>query len=108
MYWLNSLLDPIDPLEYQTDERPSTIVLRPNGCLGGVSCATFQEALESALTLTTDTVVVDMLWVDSVPAEGIMSLLAGLERATELGKTLSLRSLDVDTHAALEAQLADS
>ncbi|MCD8489247.1 MAG: hypothetical protein LRZ84_21550 [Desertifilum sp.] len=106
MYLVNHLLDSFIPPN-ERDERPSTIVLRPNGCLSGLSCETFQEALESALEWTTDTVVVDMLWVESVPAEGISSLMAGLERATALGKTLSLRSLDVDTHATLEAWLAE-
>lgn len=83
--------------------RPRTVVLRPNGCLDRTSSPAFTKALEQALELTTDTVVVDLLWVDSVQEEGINCLVAGLKRATALGKTLSLRFMDVATEAAVEA-----
>lgn len=84
------------------EKRPRTVVLRPNGCLDSVSSPTFTKALEQALQLTTDTVVVDLLWVDTVEAEGISSLIAGLQQASALGKTLSLRFMDVATQAAVE------
>lgn len=83
--------------------RPRTVVLRPNGCLDSASSPAFTEALEQALELTTDTVVVDLLWVDSVEIEGIACLIAGLKRAASLGKVLSLRFMDVATQAAVEA-----
>lgn len=83
--------------------RPRTVVLRPNGCLDRTSSPAFTKALEQALELTADTVVVDLLWVDSVNEEGIASLITGLRRATVLGKTLSLRFMDVATQAAVEA-----
>ncbi|MBD2186224.1 STAS domain-containing protein [Planktothrix sp. FACHB-1355] len=83
--------------------RPRTVVLRPNGCLDNMSCPAFTKALEQALELTSDTVVVDLLWVDNVEAEGVNSLISGLKRAASLGKTLSLRFMDVGTQAAVEA-----
>lgn len=84
-------------------KRPRTIVLRPNGCLDDVSGPAFEKALEQALELTTEAVVVDLLWIDTVEAEGISCLIAGLKRASALGKTLSLRFMDVATQAAVEA-----
>ncbi|MCL1469499.1 STAS domain-containing protein [Argonema antarcticum] len=91
------LLNPVE------SGRPRTVVLRPNGCLDGMSCPAFTKALEQALEITTDTVVVDLLWVDNVEAEGVKSLITGLKRAAALGKTLSLRFMDVGTQAAVEA-----
>jgi len=85
------------------EKSPRTIVLRPNGCLNAMSSPVFTKALEQALELTTDTVVVDLLWVDSVETEGISTLIAGLKRASAMGKTLSLRFMDVATQAAVEA-----
>lgn len=96
---ISNLIDTADSV------RPRTVVLRPNGCLDGVSSPAFTEALEQALDLTTDTVVVDLLWVDSVHSEGVACLIAGLKRAAALGKTLSLRFMDVTTQAAVEAAL---
>lgn len=86
--------------------RPRTVVLRPNGCLDSTSSPAFTKALEQALELTTDTVVVDLLWVDNVQEDGVKCLIAGLRRATALGKTLSLRFMDVATEAAVEAAVA--
>lgn len=102
MQFISSLLESLSPPE---GSQPSTIVLRPNGCLGGANCLEFQQQLHQALELTTETVVVDLLWVDAVEAEGIQVLIEGLQKATQLDKILSLRSLDLDTRAALEAQL---
>ena len=83
--------------------RPHTVVLRPNGRLDAMSSAAFTKALEQALELTSETVVVDLLWIDSVEPEGIACLVAGLKRASALGKTLSLRFMDVATQAAVQA-----
>lgn len=99
----NSILTPPHPLSTVSGGRPRTVVLRPNGCLDTVSSPSFTKALEQALELTTETVVVDLLWVDSVEAEGVASLIAGLKRASALGKTLSLRFMDVATQAAVQA-----
>lgn len=83
--------------------RPRTVVLRPNGRLDAVSSPAFTNALQQALELTTETVVVDLLWVESVEPEGVACLIAGLKRASGLGKTLSLRFMDVATQAAVQA-----
>lgn len=83
--------------------RPRTVVLRPNGRLDALSSPAFTKALEQALELTSETVVVDLLWVESVESEGVACLMAGLKRASRLGKTLSLRFMDVATQAAVQA-----
>lgn len=98
----HSVLNSLYPPE---ESRPVTIVLRPNGCLGGTLCESLQRQLDAALELTQDTVVVDLLWVDDIQTEGIETLVAGLQKATRLGKTLSLRSLDLETRAALTVYL---
>lgn len=82
--------------------RPRTVVLRPSGCLDGSANLAFRKSLEQALELATDTVVVDMLSVSAVKAEGIKTLMAGMKRAAVLGKNLSLEFLDVATHTVLK------
>jgi anti-anti-sigma regulatory factor len=83
--------------------RPRTVVLRPNGSLDAASSPGFTQALAQALELTAETVAVDLLWVESVEPEGIACLVAGLKRAEAMGKTLSLRFMDVATSAAIQA-----
>jgi anti-anti-sigma regulatory factor len=92
-----------NPLRTIESSRPRTVVLRPNGSLDEVSSPSFMKALEQALDLTTETVIVDLLWVDSVQSEGITCLISGLKRASSLGKTLSLRFMDVATQASVKA-----
>lgn len=99
----NSIFTPSSSVSPTEGGRPRTVVLRPNGCLDSVNSSSFTKALEQALELTTETVVVDLLWVDSVQPEGITCLIAGLKRASALGKTLSLRFMDVATQAAMRA-----
>lgn len=96
-------LSNLSPRINSASVRPRTVVLRPNGCLDSSSIPAFTEALEQALDLTTDTVVVDLLWVDSVGKDGITCLIAGLQRAQALGKTLSLRFMDITTQSAVAA-----
>jgi anti-anti-sigma regulatory factor len=91
--------NPISTLE---SSRPRTVVLRPNGCLDEISSPSFMKALEQALDLTSETVIVDLLWVDSVQSEGIACLISGLKRASVLGKTLSLRFMDVATQSSVK------
>jgi anti-anti-sigma regulatory factor len=91
------------PISTLATSRPRTVVLRPNGCLDEASSPAFTKAIEQALDLTTETVIVDLLWVDSVQPEGIACLIAGLKLASTLGKTLSLRFMDVPTQAYIKA-----
>jgi len=87
--------------------RPSTVVLRPSGCLDSSRSPAFRQSLEQALELATDTVIVDLLSVNVIKAEGIRSLIAGMKRAAALGKTLSLEFVDAVTRMILEEQLQD-
>jgi len=52
-------------------------------------------------------VIVDLLSVNVIKAEGIRSLIAGMKRAAALGKTLSLEFVDAVTRIILEEQLQD-
>ncbi|MEQ8972005.1 MAG: STAS domain-containing protein [Coleofasciculus sp. C1-SOL-03] len=87
--------------------RPSTVVLRPSGCLDSARSPAFRQSLEQALDLATDTVVVDLVSVNVIKAEGIRSLMAGMKQAAALGKTLSLEFVDAVTRMILEEQLQD-
>ena len=87
--------------EFDRTAQPSTIVLQPRGSLEGASSPAFQADLERALDQVTDAVIVDLLWVKSMDAQGIEALVAGIQRAAALGKFLSFQSMDAQTRAAL-------
>lgn len=83
---------------------PSTIVLQPNGDLTKQSSHTFQRSLEEALELARESVIVDLLWVNETDGDGIASLVAGLEKASRLGKAISFQAMNGQTRIALEAE----
>lgn len=83
---------------------PHMIVLQPNGSLDCASSSEFQRVLEESLEHVTDGVIVDLLWVDSTDAHGVSALVAGIQRATALGKLLSFQAMDIQTRVALEAE----
>ncbi|UBF26680.1 STAS domain-containing protein [Kovacikia minuta CCNUW1] len=87
----------------QTDRLP-IIVLQPNGSLDSTSSSEFQSVLEESLEQVTEGVIVDLLWVESTDADGIAALVAGIQRATLLGKLLSFQAMDGQTRAALEVE----
>ncbi|MBD1904629.1 MULTISPECIES: STAS domain-containing protein [Cyanophyceae] len=87
----------------KSEFRPSTVVIRPSGCLDSKTSPAFIKSLEQALELATDTVVVDMIAVNAIKREGVKSLLHGMEKAAALGKTLTFEFLDVATQRVLEA-----
>jgi anti-anti-sigma regulatory factor len=83
---------------------PQTIVLQPNNDLNASCSNSFQQSLEEALNLAVEGVIVDLLWGDVTDSKGIEALVAGLEKATILGKLLSFQSMNPDTRAAVEAE----
>lgn len=83
---------------------PPTIVLQPNGDLTKLSSQTFQQSLEEALDLARESVIVDLLWVKETDGYGIASLIAGLEKASQLGKTISFQAMNARTRVALEIE----
>lgn len=104
---MESTLDrPETPFEISQPDsfNPRTIVLQPNNDLN-VSCsASFQRSLEEALDLAVDGVIVDLLWGNVTDMKGIEALVAGLEKATALGKSLSFQSMNPQTRATVEAE----
>ncbi|MBD2085281.1 hypothetical protein H6F52_09800 [Coleofasciculus sp. FACHB-542] len=99
---MNSVTKPRAQVSCQ-EIRPSTVVLRPSGCLDSITSPAFSKSLEQALELATDTVVVDLLSVNAVKRDGVKCLLTGMKRAVALGKNLSIEFLDVATQAVLES-----
>jgi anti-anti-sigma regulatory factor len=83
---------------------PRTIVLQPNNDLNSSCSNSFQHSLEEALELALEGVIVDFLWGNVTDFEGIEALVAGLERATVLGKSLIFQSMNPQTRAAVEAE----
>lgn len=86
--------------------KPNLLILQPSGSLNQANSHKFQQELESTLEQVTDAVIVDLLWVDSTDADGIAALVAGIQRATVLGKYLSFQSMNVNAQIALETAWA--
>lgn len=93
-----------EPDSVEQEQKAYSVVLQPHGCLDSVTCVAFHSALERALQQATDAVVIDFLWVDTVKAEGVAVLMAGVKLAVALGKRLSFRSIDLATRNMLEAE----
>ncbi|MDP8935026.1 MAG: hypothetical protein M3N42_13030 [Cyanobacteriota bacterium] len=86
----------------------NTIVLQPQGCLGGIAVLDFQINLEQALERAALGVVVDMQQVDAVAPEAIAALARGLELAAILGKSIVLHSIDLASRKGLRAEWRSS
>ena len=77
---------------------PKTVVLQPRGEVK----VDFEISLEQAIA-EAEAVIVDLLWVTRVDAEGISVLLTGMNQAQAIGKTLSFLAMDAPTRTALDA-----
>ncbi|MBF2026871.1 MAG: hypothetical protein IGS48_08900 [Oscillatoriales cyanobacterium C42_A2020_001] len=84
--------------------KPATIVLQPNGVLNQGNREHFQQTLEDALELATESVIVDLIWVNETDADGVTALVAGIEKAASLGKAISFQSMNHATRMAIEAE----
>ncbi|MBM0740342.1 hypothetical protein JOY44_01695 [Phormidium sp. CLA17] len=102
----STLHRPETPFEIdQTDScNPRTIVLQPNTDLSASCSHSFQQSLEEALDLAVEGVIVDLLWGDVTDFNGVKALVAGLEKATVLGKSLSFQSMNPQTRASVETE----
>ncbi|MGI0494384.1 STAS domain-containing protein [Alkalinema pantanalense CENA528] len=87
-------------LQFPETAQTSTIVLQPYA-LTGLDGDRFQNSLEQALQ-EGESVIVDLLWVDSVEDEALSLLLAGMQQALALNKPLSFLGMDGTTRAALD------
>jgi len=86
------------------NSKPHMVVLQPTGHLNQTTSHSFQKSLEEALETVSEVVIVDLLWVESTDAHGVAALVAGIQRATSLGKTLSFQSMDSRTRSAVERE----
>lgn len=93
-------------LSLESTVKPNLLVLQPSGSLQQVNSREFQQELERSLEQVTDTVIVDLLRVDSIDADGITALVAGMQRATALGKHLLFQSMNASDRLALETAWA--
>lgn len=102
----STLHRPEPPFEIDQPDsfNPQTIVLQPNNDLNASCSDSFQHSLEEALDLAIDGVIVDLLWGDVTDSKGVEALVAGLEKATVLGKLLSFQSMNPQTRASVEAE----
>ena len=83
-------------------EPTKTIVLQPRGALLGEVKAAFEIGLEQAI-VQAEAIVVDLLWVTRINAEGIAVFLTGMKQAQAVGKSLSFLAMDAATRTALDA-----
>jgi len=81
---------------------PRTVVLQPRGALLGEFKTAFEISLEQAI-VEAEAVIVDLLWVSRLDAEGIMILLTGMKQAQAIGKSLSFLAMDATTRTSLDA-----
>lgn len=93
----------LERLDAVPEMSQNTIVLQPNGPLDHATSSEFQKALEGSLEQATDSVIVDLLWVNATDSYGIAALVAGMERAATLGKYLSFQAMDTVVRRALES-----
>jgi anti-anti-sigma factor len=91
------------PPSYKTG--PDTIVLQPKGCLDYSKSFEFQKVLEESLELATDRVVIDLIRVDYIDPWGVAALVAAMQHAMALGRTISFQSMDLSTRAAVETEV---
>lgn len=96
---------PSTPHPLTSETTPTNIVvLKPRGGLTGTALFDFQAALEYALEVSLEAVIVDLQQVERVSSEGISVLLMGLELAAILGKSLVFYAMNLATRAALKTE----
>ncbi|XHX80052.1 MAG: hypothetical protein RBJ76_09030 [Stenomitos frigidus ULC029] len=87
--------------------KPSFLVLQPDDeLLNQADSSELQHKLETMLEQVTDGVIVDLLWADAINVNGIAAMVAGLQRATALGKWMSFQSMSANSRPALETAWA--
>lgn len=81
---------------------PSMVVLQPNGSLSEITGTPFKASLGQAIAQA-DSIVVDLLWIDTIDQDGLSILLSGMTQASKLGKSLSFLSMDQRTRCTLDS-----
>jgi anti-anti-sigma regulatory factor len=78
------------------------LVLQPRGDLDQASILAFHGHLVQALYQATEAVIVDLLWVGAIDAEGLAHLETAVRLAARLGKQLSFQSAGAIVRTALD------
>lgn len=81
---------------------PSMVVLQPSGSLSEFTGRPFQASLGKAIAQA-DSIVVDLLWIETIDQAGLSILLSGMTQASKLGKSLSFLSMDQKTRCTLDS-----
>lgn len=100
-----TLQQPVSELPDLSLEAPfPMLVLQPTGHLDAASSRALQVELETTLNRSAGGVIVDLLWVETIDAAGIEVLVAGLQKAASIGKSLLFQGMDTRTQTALEQE----
>ncbi len=81
----------------------TTLILQPQGLTGDLGQA-FQESLDEAMK-SAPTVIVDLLWVESIEGDGLNLLAQALLRSQTEGKDLTFLGLEHKAQVEIERQL---
>ncbi len=82
-------------------------LIRAQGHVNAANVAAFEAQINQAVTSTATAVLVDMSQVESMDSAGLMVLVAGLNRAQQLGKRLSLCSMPATVRIIFELTQLD-
>jgi anti-anti-sigma regulatory factor len=92
------------PTDIDPQPLPKTVVLQPRGCLDQKQGLAFQATLERALRQATQTVIVDLLWIEAIDRTGLQILKAGMQLAAALGKVLSFQPANATVLTVLQPE----
>jgi anti-anti-sigma regulatory factor len=81
----------------------TTLILQPQGLTGALGQA-FQQSLEEAMK-SAPTVIVDLLWVESIEGEGLQVLAQALLRSQTEGKELTFLGLEHKAQVEIERRI---
>jgi anti-anti-sigma regulatory factor len=92
------------PIATEPRPLPKTVVLQPRGYLDQKQGLAFQATLERALRQATQTVIVDLLWIEAIDRTGLQILKAGMQLAAALGKVLSFQPANATVLTVLQPE----
>jgi hypothetical protein len=97
-------MDVVTPANLPTESQPHTIVLQPGHDTGTVDSLEFRQLLKQSLDEATETVVVDLIWMNSLDARTTSVLIEGIQWAIALQKSLTFKSIDRATRQMLDTE----
>jgi anti-anti-sigma regulatory factor len=88
------------------DSTSTTMILQPQGLTGALGQA-FQQSLDEAMKRA-PTVIVDLLWVESIEGDGLHLLAQALLRSQTEGKELTFLGLEHKAQVEIERRIQKS